>query len=82
MVIGFERILKCKKYKVRRKEPPGLLCTIATFKSLVDEEDEAEKMKQVSSLITVVVFFLFVWLHQVLHVVHRLFNGHSSMWGL
>lgn len=57
MVIGFERILKRKKYKGRRKEPPGLLCTIATFKSLAEEEDEAEKMKQVSSLITGFFFF-------------------------
>ena len=68
-----------------KKEPPGLLSTIATFKSPAEEEEETEKMKQVSSLITVFFFFfflIFVWLHQVLLVVHRIFNGHSSMWGL
>ena len=91
MVIGLERTLKRMKYKGRRKEPPGLLSTIATFKSPAEEEEETEKMKQVSSLITVVFFLflflfffflIFVWLHQVLLVVHRIFNGHSSMWGL
>lgn len=82
MVIGFERTLKRIQYK-GEEEPPGLLCTIATFKSPAEEEEETEKMKQVSSLITVVfVSFFNICLPAPGLVVHRIFNGHSSMWGL
>ena len=84
MVIGFERTLKRIKYKGKRKEPPGLLCTIATFKSPAEEEEETEKMKQVSSLITVVFisFFNICLPAPGLACGAQDLQWYSSMWGL
>ena len=39
-IICIERMLKSMKYKERRKEHPGVLHTIATFRSLAEEEEK------------------------------------------